>query len=168
MLLDLKSLFAGKGEPILVDYALDLTNIDFYGETPLNKPVEVKGKISSRVGIVEAELTCKVEYTAPCDRCGEETVTTYLLPIKRTIVTEVCNDDDEEMTVVPDMKLDLYEFCYADVIMSLPQKYLCKEDCLGLCPVCGKNLNLGKCDCKTEEETVGGLSALAELLKEND
>lgn len=166
MLLDLKPLFAGSKEFLPIDFSMDLSEVDFYGVKPLEKPVKIGGKIISRAGIVEARLTCMVEYKAPCDRCGEDTADTYSFDIIRTIVTELENDDTEEMTVVPDMKLDLEEFCYADIIMSLPTKHLCKEDCKGLCPSCGTNLNLGRCDCKTEEETVGGLSALAELLKD--
>ncbi len=166
MLLDLKSLFAGSREFIPVDFTMDFGELDFYGVKPLKKPVLISGKIISRAGIVEAQLTCRVEYEAPCDRCGEETAESYSLPINRTIVTSLENEDTDEMTVVPDMKLDLQEFCYADIIMSLPTKHLCKEDCKGLCLSCGTNLNLGRCDCRTEEETVGGLSALAELLKD--
>ena len=166
MLLDLKPLFAGSKSLIPVDFSLDLSEVDFYGIKPLEKPVEIKGNIISRAGIVEAGLTCAVEYKAPCDRCSEETVYSYSFEIVRTIVCELENEDTDEMTVVPDMKLDLEEFCYADIIMSLPTKHLCKEDCKGLCPSCGTNLNLGRCDCRAEEETVGGLSALAELLKD--
>ena len=39
----------------------------------MKKPIAISGQIVSRAGIVEAGLTCSVEYTAPCDRCGEET-----------------------------------------------------------------------------------------------
>lgn len=166
MLLDLKPLFAGSKDHIPVDFSMDLDSVDFFGIKPLKKPIVIFGKIVSRAGIVEAQLTCRVEYTAPCDRCGEEVAETYNFDIIRTIVTELENDDTDEMTVVSDMKLDLEEFCYADIIMSLPTKHLCKEDCKGLCPVCGTNFNLGRCDCPTDEETVGGLAALAELLKD--
>ena len=166
MLLDLKPLFAGSRDFIPIDLSMDMSSVDFYGLKPLSAPVIVSGKIVSRAGIVEAQLTCKVEYNAPCDRCGEEVAETYNFDIIRTIVTELENEDTDEMTVVPDMKLDVEEFCYADIIMSLPTKHLCKEDCKGLCAMCGTNLNLGRCDCPTDEETVGGLSALAELLKD--
>ena len=166
MLLDLKPLFAGSKEFIPVDYSMDLSEVDFYGIKPMKKPIAISGQIVSRAGIVEAGLTCSVEYKAPCDRRGEEFSEDYTFEIVRTIVTELENEDTDEMTVVPDMKLDLDEFCYADIIMSLPTKHLCKEDCKGLCPSCGTNFNLGRCDCKTDEETVGGLSALAELLKD--
>ncbi len=164
MLLDLKPLFAGNKEFIPIDFSMNLEEVDFYGVCPLKKPVLIKGRIVSRAGIVEAQLTYEVCYEAACDRCGEDTEERYSFDITRTIVTRLENEDTDEMTVVPDMKLDLEEFCYADIIMSLPTKHLCKEDCLGLCPSCGTNLNLGRCDCKTDEETVGGLSALAELL----
>lgn len=167
MLLDLKPLFAGTKESLPIDFSMDFSEVDFYGIKPLKTPVLIEGKIISRAGIVEAQLTCRVKYQAPCDRCGEETERDYSFDIIRTIVSKLENDDTDEMTVVPDMKLGLNEFCYADIIMSLPTKHLCKEDCKGLCLSCGTNLNLGRCDCRTEEETVvGGLSALAELLKD--
>ena len=166
MLLDLKPLFAGSVDFLTVEFEMDLSDTEVYGNFPIQKPVKIEGKILSRAGIVEAQLTVKVEYKSPCDRCGEETVKLYSFDIIRTIVTELENEDTDEIALVPDMKLDLEEFCYADIIMSLPRKFLCKEDCMGLCLLCGTNLNLGKCDCSTEEETVGGLSALAELLKD--
>ena len=38
----------------------------------------------------------------------------------------------------------------ADLILSLPFKNLCREDCRGLCPICGKNLNEGLCGCRPQ------------------
>ena len=99
MLLDLKPLFAGSKEFIPVDYSMDLSEVDFYGIKPMKKPIAISGQIVSRAGIVEAGLTCSVEYTAPCDRCGEETKKTYSFKIVRTIVSELENEDTDEMTV---------------------------------------------------------------------
>ena len=49
-----------------------------------------------------------------------------------------------------------------DVVLNLPSKVLCKDDCKGLCPQCGKNLNDGPCDCK--EPVDPRLAGLLELL----
>ena len=43
--------------------------------------------------------------------------------------------------------LDLGEAIRQYKIMALPMKLVCKEDCAGLCPHCGRNLNQGTCDC---------------------
>ena len=141
-----------------------MSNLEFLGFYPLKKPVKICGEIKSRAGIVEADINCEVEYTAPCDRCFKETVKQYSFNIDRTIVTHADNEDDE-LTVVSDMMLDLDEFCYTEIVMSLPTKHLCKDSCKGLCSECGKDLNLGDCGCsKTEIDP--RLSALAELLKD--
>jgi uncharacterized protein len=47
--------------------------------------------------------------------------------------------------------LDLSEAARQYSLLAIPIKALCKKDCLGLCPKCGKNLNEGKCDCPTQD-----------------
>ena len=49
-------------------------------------------------------------------------------------------------------RLDLGELVREQLILSLPLKRLCREDCRGLCPTCGKNLNAGACGCPPPEE----------------
>lgn len=165
MLLDLKPLFAGSRDSLSVDFSMDLSELSFLGVKPLKAPVTINGKIVSRAGVVESQLNCRVEYTAPCDRCCKETVKEYDFDINRTIVQSLENEENDEMVVVEDMKLDLETFCYADIVMSLPTKFLCMDTCRGLCPTCGKNLNEGECGC-THTEVDPRLAALAELLKE--
>jgi len=46
--------------------------------------------------------------------------------------------------------IDLNEALYQYGCMSVPMKLLCREDCAGICPSCGKNLNTGRCQCKVE------------------
>jgi uncharacterized protein len=87
------------------------------------------------------------------------------VPVVRTIVTNLENEENDDIAVIPDMQLNPEEFCYPDIVMSLPTKLLCKDDCRGLCPDCGKNLNTGDCNC-TKTEIDPRLAALAELLKD--
>ena len=47
--------------------------------------------------------------------------------------------------------LDLSEAIRQNVILAIPMKQLCHEDCAGLCPKCGHNLNEGACDCPSQE-----------------
>ncbi len=165
MLLDLKPLFAGSRNELSVDHEMDLSELSFLGVKPLRSPVAINGKIVSRAGIVEAQLSCKVSYVGFCDRCLKETVIDYVANINRTIVSSLENEDNDDITVVPDMQLDLDDFCYADIVMSLPTKVLCNDSCRGLCPDCGKNLNEGDCGC-SKREVDPRLAALTELLKD--
>lgn len=165
MLLDLKPLFAGSRDFLSVEFEMDLSEFEFLGVKPLPSPVAISGKIVSRAGIVESDLSCKVEYVGVCDRCLKETVKSYTVNICRVIVVSLENEENDDIAVVPDMQLDLEDFCYPDIVMSLPTKLLCKDSCKGLCSVCGKNLNDGDCGCQTKEIDPR-LAALAELLKE--
>lgn len=57
-----------------------------------------------------------------------------------------------EGRVIPeDMNLDLSEVVREDMLLSQPMQSLCRPDCKGLCPNCGKNWNDGPCDCPADE-----------------
>ena len=164
MILDLRSLFVNDGESLALDCRFDMSEVGFYGERPLKSPVLVKGSAYSRAGIVTLSVVCDCEYTAPCDRCGKQTVKHYKVPIERVLVSKLENGENDEIILLQDFKLDLYELCFTEVVLAMPSKHLCKEDCKGLCPECGKDLNDGPCGCAT---TSGDprMAALAKLLE---
>ena len=151
MILDLRSLFVNDGESLSLDCRFDMSEVDFYGERPLKSPVLVKGSAYSRAGIVTLSVVCDCEYTAPCDRCGKQTVKHYKVPIERVLVSKLENGENDEIILLQDFKLDLYELCFTEVVLAMPSKHLCKEDCKGLCSQCGKNLNEGSCNCETKQ-----------------
>jgi uncharacterized protein len=73
-------------------------------------------------------------------------------------------DKDMAVGFYQDDKIDLKHMIWEQVYLALPMKPLCKEDCRGLCPQCGTNLNLSTCSC--ERETVDPrLATLKALLK---
>ncbi len=59
--------------------------------------------------------------------------------------------DDRALLIDARHILDMTEVVRQDLIISLPMQPLCSEDCKGLCPVCGANLNDGPHECHTEE-----------------
>ncbi len=59
--------------------------------------------------------------------------------------------DDEALLIDAQHILDITEVVRQDLIISLPMKPLCSENCKGLCPVCGANLNEGPHECEEEE-----------------
>ena len=81
---------------------------------------------------------------------------------RASLLVDETNDDYIE---TPDFTLELDEVVISDIILHYPQKFLCSEDCKGLCPVCGKNRNEGDCGC--EKQTVDPrLEILKQLMKE--
>ncbi len=151
MVLDLRRLFVTDGASLNVETAFDFSNTELYGGYPLKKPVVVKGKVFNRAGIVTLDVVCYAEYSADCDRCGTLTVKQYEIPIKRVLVNKLYNGENDEMLLLDDYKIDLRELCFTEVVLGLPTKHLCKDDCKGICPHCYKNLNEGECGCGGHE-----------------
>lgn len=164
MTLDLKRVFAQDGAVLPVESALDLSAMDYSGAFPLKKPVTVTGKIFNRASVVQLQLEIRYTFSAPCDRCGADTSREYTVLLEKALATSIEGEESDTILTVPGMKLDVDELVATEVFVSLPRKFLCKEDCRGICPTCGKNLNDGVCDC-THREIDPRLQKLADLLK---
>ena len=54
------------------------------------------------------------------------------------------------------------------LVLELPYRVLCREDCRGLCPKCGKNLNEGPCTCQEGDEVMNPFSALKAIVKDEE
>lgn len=65
-------------------------------------------------------------------------------------------------------ELDISDLIREQVLLAVPMKPLCVEDCKGLCPKCGKDLNEGACGCKTDEvdPRLAPLGKFKELMKD--
>ncbi len=100
-----------------------------------------------------------------CDRCLEyyqrDVKTDFRLFLARSPDTEKAEiellEEDMEVDFIRDEEIDLDEIIQEQLYLSLPIKSLCMEECLGLCPACGHNLNNGACKCKKEHEGRPGL-----------
>lgn len=146
MVVNLSEIFVSDGT-LPFNFSLDLSDLDFFGVTPLKKPVEVSGNITNRAGIVTLNLSAEYCYDADCDRCATPTVRDYSLSVERTLVRELFDPDDERYIQVDNDELNLGEIARTEVILSVPGKFLCKPDCKGICDRCGANLNQRECDC---------------------
>ena len=56
-------------------------------------------------------------------------------------------EDEEEQCFVTSHFLDVDKMLYLEIMLNIPGKVLCREDCKGICTVCGCNLNDGECGC---------------------
>ncbi|MGQ0540872.1 MAG: DUF177 domain-containing protein, partial [Blastocatellia bacterium] len=59
--------------------------------------------------------------------------------------------EDLDVDLLIDDSLDLNEIVREQILLNLPQQIFCKEDCKGLCPKCGANINLIDCNCNETE-----------------
>ena len=166
MILDLKRIFATEGSSLPIDHTLSFSDFEYYGNYPLNNPVVIKGEIFNKAGVVNLSLKIDYTFTAPCDRCSKVISHEHTVQIDKMLAVSLERQESDTIIEVPGMKFDVDELVYSEVVLSLPTKHLCRDDCKGLCPVCGVDLNTGSCNCKTREIDPR-LKVLEELLNKN-
>ncbi|MBO5213085.1 MAG: DUF177 domain-containing protein [Clostridia bacterium] len=173
MVLDLTSLISGKVSTLDFEYELDTQSED----NPIIAPddvsfaqsVKVRGTLTDTAGYITLEATAELDYTSRCARCLEDIFGKFVLQFNRTVAISgtLQDEDNDSFVIVKNGKLDIDRELVEDLLLEFPSRLLCKEECAGLCPKCGKNLNFGPCDCPKKKEIDPRLAIFAKLL-END
>ncbi len=163
MLLNVKPILHTPGKRLDFQFELDLSDMEFSGRYPISRPVAVSGEIRNTAGILELTLNARTALDAVCDRCGKEFVRDKDVPFACMLAEELQNEDNDEIVLLEDGMVDVGDLARTAFILDMDTKTLCSEDCKGLCPRCGADLNLGPCSCK--KETDPRLAVLAKLLE---
>ena len=163
MLLDVRTILHAPGKRLDFQFEMDLTDVEFFGRYPVTEVVAVQGEVKNTAGILDMTLTAHTVLDAMCDRCGKEFRQEKEIPYSCVLAEEIQNEDNDEIVLLEDGKVDLYDLARTAFILGMDTNTLCSEDCKGLCSRCGADLNLGPCSCK--KETDPRLAALAKLLE---
>ena len=132
-------------------------------------PVHVVAKATSTGhSAILVEAKARAEFTAECHRCLREFVfdietefqEQYYKASHRPSPISGC-EEDEVLTYSGDF-VDISKEVNSHLALSLPIRLICSNECKGLCPVCGKDLNDGECACSGEEGDIR-LAPLAQL-----
>lgn len=98
--------------------------------------------------------TVDLEVLIPCGRCLEEVPTSIHFDIDKELNIQgdsVVDEELEEIDYLIGFELDVDKLVYAEILVNWPMRVLCKDDCKGICKVCGMNLNKGACTCQRTE-----------------
>ena len=87
------------------------------------------------------ELALDVSLAGPCFRCLQDAELALQLRLREYEAAKP-ESDDERTEYLDDDRVDLSAWAHDAIALALPDKILCRDDCAGLCPVCGKDLNL--------------------------
>lgn len=147
MVFDLKEVFERDGAAKTVSFELAISDIELDGGHPFNSPARVTAIASNKTGIVRLHMDVSFVYVRPCDRCMKSLTTTMDYSFEHRLIASLCGDDDGDYIETPDFSLELDELVISDILLELPLKYLCSEDCKGLCATCGQDLNERDCSC---------------------
>ena len=153
MQINLTELFTRDGKELDVTAELDMTAFDapdgVYELTDRN-PVRLHfTNLGDRTLGVEG--SAQFALLIPCSRCLEPVKVPFELDITRTLLMEPSDKERaetlEEQPYLQGYELDVDQLVCDELLLNLPMKVLCKEDCKGICNRCGANLNRTDCNC---------------------
>jgi len=140
----------------------------------LNTPLMVKVKIY-RAGdkyVLDGYLEGSIQLI--CDRCLESYQRDVKADFKLFLVLSLPDieraeiellEEDMEVGFIRGEEIDMDEVIREQLYLSLPIKSLCRKECLGLCPICGSNLNNGACHCKRVQSRAGSSEPESLIIK---
>lgn len=162
MFLDLHEIIEMPGGRVPFRCELDRERLDFPALVAFGGPVRAEGEVKNTAGVLELTARIDADMTVRCDRCTAEFSQRGSLPVSAVLKADAEEDDYAELFPLDGDGIDVGDVLETCFILSMDQKFLCSEDCKGLCPECGRNLNEGPCSCK--KETDPRWAALGQLL----
>ena len=146
---------------------IGLEKLDYsFGSFPVTEKSSVLLTVEkNEKGLLEIRGRASIKVEIPCDRCLEGVTVSLELDFVEMVPAGAdegpdmtrrgseSDDDTDASAFEPDYylegyNLDVDKLLFGEALLNWPSRVLCKEDCRGLCPVCGQNLNHGDCGCE--------------------
>ncbi|MBO6039652.1 MAG: DUF177 domain-containing protein [Oscillospiraceae bacterium] len=149
MRLDLREILVNPS--VRLPFAVDLNTERLVFPSVKSYPAapHAEGVVFNEAGILRMTGTITAPMIGICDRCGTEFETEKVTEVDATIVAQE-SDEHPEHFMLEGTEIDAGEILETCLILDMETKFLCREDCRGLCQRCGANLNLGPCGCRKE------------------
>lgn len=146
MKINLRQLFNIVGESSEIGYSISEDELSVIHGYSFASPVNVSGRVFNRAGVVYLEYSVDFTLALTCDRCLREFERNFAFDFSHIVVPSV-NGDNDDYIVADSESIELNDIAFTDLLLQLPSKILCKDDCKGLCMVCGCDLNVSDCNC---------------------
>lgn len=158
MRIELENLEGGKGGFAHVYQPDDLNPLD--ERIRLVEPVAVKGNVKLARALVQVNGHIDTRAQVECDRCLQPVE----LPVNADFALEYITGSDYESSEAAELTdeemsvsvfdgeaIDVDEIVKEQILLAVPTRVLCREDCKGICPECGIDRNSGECACVTDD-----------------
>ena len=150
MRIDITELLDGRQSQVSFDFSVDLQTMQgMPKESSFLAPVPVYGSIKKSENRIMITGEGMAKLSLLCDRCLSPVAVEVALKIDETL--SIHNSEEERSGIFSQNGIDMDMVVQEVLLASLPMKVVCSQDCKGLCPKCGKNLNQGNCSCSKEE-----------------
>ena len=154
MLINLSEVFLSEGKQMTTTAELEMAEFKTrMGAFPITEKSPVSFTFTNNgVHKVNVKGFVNLCFATECDRCLIKVPTKLNIEFDREVTSpEYTADDrdDDDQTFMEGYQLDVEAFVNNEILTNWPLKILCKEECKGVCPVCGQNLNIKDCGCDT-------------------
>lgn len=147
-------------------FALDVSDLDFPQIVYKRGPFGVNGSVKNVAGAIELHGEMEIDMTCICDRCLKQYEVKRSLPVRAYLADTLQDEENPDIFLLEGDEVDLDEVFNTAFVLNMDSKFVCSEECKGLCPICGDDLNDGPCGCGKEIDS--RLAVLQQLLDEDD
>lgn len=151
MKIDLKKLTGQNAAPIAFSESLDLKNETLYGEKPFQNPVQMSGEVTGEQGVLRLRGTVKTIYQTKCARCLRPLDILLSAEVDTVLSDDPQEEEQDDLFVLTGDTVDPADVLVPALILQVQMVYHCREDCKGLCPHCGADLNETVCSCENRQ-----------------
>ena len=140
----LRQLKLRSGEQFRDEQQIELEPLAFGGQRYVPVPERVRAELAitrATTGTI-FELDFCGRLHGPCQRCLADAVVERAVSAREYHASSAASPEELRTPYVEEDRLDLSGWARDALVLSLPQQLLCRSDCAGLCPECGKNLNV--------------------------
>ncbi len=168
MRLDVSKALVAEGEGIVFSLEVSLPDTEVLGEAvTYPQPAKLSGTYTSMADTINVCGEMRFSAASRCGRCLSA-VEKPLAASFDVVFALTPREDDPDVYVYDGAWIDLTEMAADAAQLALPMRWVCGEDCRGLCPKCGANRNETVCSCRIEGDAKHPLSALQQLLTEDE
>lgn len=171
MKIDITPLLGGKVPSLHFEYCLTLDPDDENMPLPPDftefpDPIKISGELVDHAGYMELHAKVAAPYVTECYRCLDEIDGVFEMNFNKFVTTGAVSDeaDEDDFIIASDGEIEFDEVLLDELMLNFPERFLCREDCPGLCPVCGKKLADGDCGCSSKKENDPRFDVLRDML----
>ncbi|MCX7923813.1 MAG: DUF177 domain-containing protein [Clostridia bacterium] len=140
-----------EGASLDVEFVEKLTDLDsVVGDFTFDNPVHFKGRLVNIGGVMKLDGHLKADYSSKCYRCLDDVNGEIDISIKEDFVDREKSSDTETYTYEGNY-VSLDKTLKDNIVLNLPMKQVCTDECKGFCPKCGIDMNTKSCECKEED-----------------
>ncbi|MBD5444941.1 MAG: DUF177 domain-containing protein [Lachnospiraceae bacterium] len=155
MFINLTDVLTSEDKVISVQIETDMTEVvigseafKIVGKSPVSFTI-------TNIGKNRAAINGQVEFVflLDCDRClkpvEEKMALDFFREVSVSDMEEDMSEENDDQDFMEGYQLNVNDLLNNEIMINWPMKVLCKPDCKGICPKCGKDLNTGDCECDT-------------------